>query len=455
LPETLDETYERILRDINKTNRSNARRLLQCLTAASRPLRLQELAEILAFDFEGAQGGIPKLNTDWRWGDEEQAVLSTCSSLIVVVVDDAGSHVVQFSHFSVKEFLTSQRLACSIDPDVSRHHVTLEVAHTILARSCLGVLLCLDERADKESVKSFPLVEYAARYWVDHAQFGNVLSHVRDGMEVLFDSSKPHFAAWLRVHYMDGYWDGLSFSYLVRPPVPLYYAALCGFYGLAAHLIVKLPEQVNAVGGRILSPLLAALHRKHFRIAELLYHHGAVVDIRCLWERTPLHAASLHGTIDTVRWLLDHGANPNSRQDDYWTPLHLTAWKGRVKVAQVLLERNADIHSRSDDGRVPLHMASEFGHPDVVRLLLERGADADACDNERSTPLHLASSNGRVEVVRLLLEHGVNSDAEDIGGLAPFQIASICGRDEITRLLMEHGRQVQDIEATRANSTGY
>ena len=436
LPETLDETYERILRDIHKTNRNNARRLLQCLTVASRPLRLQEVAEILAFNFDGALGRIPKLNTDWRWRNEEQAVLSTCSSLITVTVDDAGSRVVQFSHFSVKEFLSSPRLASSMDPDISRYHITLEVAHTILAQSCLGALLCLD---DKDSVDNLPLAEYAAQHWVEHAQFGNVSSRVRDGMEDLFDLSKPHLVAWLQVHYTDGYWDGLSFPYPIRlRGGPLYYASLFGFYELAAHLIVKHPEQVNAIGGRILSPLLTALHRNHFRIAELLYLHGAVVDISCLWERTPLHAASLQGNIDTVRWLLDHGADANSRQDDLWTPLHLTAWRGRPKVARALLERNADIHSRSDDGRAPLHMASEFGHPDVVQLFLEHGADMYARDDEGSTPLHLASSNGRIEVVRLLLEHGVNPDVEDIGGLTPFQIASYCGRDEIARLLTEH-----------------
>ncbi|KAI9439715.1 ankyrin repeat-containing domain protein [Lactarius indigo] len=356
--------------------------------------------------------------------------------LLASITQRPRRHVVHFSHFSVKEFLTSQRLANSIDPDVSRHHVTLGAARTILVRSCLGVLLCLDEHADKESVESFPLVGYAAQHWMDHAQFKNVSSRVRDGMEVLFDSSKPQFAAWLRVHYIDGYWDGLSYSPLVRRPVPLYYAALCGFYDLAVHLIAKHPEQVNAIGGRILNPLLAALHRKHLHIAELLYHHGAIVDIRGLWKRTPLHVASLHGTIDTVRWLLDHGADANSRQDDHWTPLHLTAWKGRLDEAQRRRPRS-----------LTLHMASEFGHRDVLRLLLERGADADARDNERSTPLHLASSNGRAEVVRVLLEHGANLDAEDVGGLTPFQIASFCGREEITRLLTEHSRRVQGEEA--------
>ena len=131
LPESLDETYERILREIKRSNR-----LLQCLTVAIRPLRVEELAELLAYDFNAADGGIPKANANWRRGDHEQAVLSTCTSLIAVV-GDGGTRVVQFSHFSVKEFLTSNRLSTS-GGDVAHHHISLELAHTLLTRACLG-----------------------------------------------------------------------------------------------------------------------------------------------------------------------------------------------------------------------------------------------------------------------------------------------------------------------------
>jgi hypothetical protein len=108
----LDETYERILYEIKKPSRDHARRLLQCLVVAIRPLRVKELAEVLAVDFDDGEG-IPKLNLDWRWEDHEQALLSSCSSLITIVDDndDDGSdsdsdnddnedsRVVQFSHF--------------------------------------------------------------------------------------------------------------------------------------------------------------------------------------------------------------------------------------------------------------------------------------------------------------------------------------------------------------------
>ncbi|KAH9988242.1 hypothetical protein BJV74DRAFT_885364 [Russula compacta] len=56
LPETLDATYERILSEIPKSNRVHAHRLLQCLTVAYRPLRVEELAEVLAVDFTAIWG---------------------------------------------------------------------------------------------------------------------------------------------------------------------------------------------------------------------------------------------------------------------------------------------------------------------------------------------------------------------------------------------------------------
>jgi hypothetical protein len=94
LPESLDETYERILKEIKKPHRDHARHLLQCLVVAIRPLQVEELAELIAFDFNDAEG-IPKLNASWRWEDQEQALLSSCSGLIAIV-DAEDSRVVPF-----------------------------------------------------------------------------------------------------------------------------------------------------------------------------------------------------------------------------------------------------------------------------------------------------------------------------------------------------------------------
>jgi hypothetical protein len=117
------------------------------------------------------------LNPDWRWEDQEQAMLAACSSLITII-NTYSSRFVQFLHFSVKEFLTSNCLA-NLLKDVLRYHILLESAHTILTQACLGVLLQLDGRVDDDGTKKkskSPLANYAARRWVDQVKFENVSS---------------------------------------------------------------------------------------------------------------------------------------------------------------------------------------------------------------------------------------------------------------------------------------
>ncbi|KAF8493213.1 hypothetical protein F5888DRAFT_842696 [Russula emetica] len=92
LPDTLDETCERVLTEIKKPNQVYAHCLLQCLAVPIRPLGVRELGEVLAVELDEA-GVIPKLNTDWSWEDRKQAVLSACSSLITVV-DYPGGRII-------------------------------------------------------------------------------------------------------------------------------------------------------------------------------------------------------------------------------------------------------------------------------------------------------------------------------------------------------------------------
>src|ERR1700760_4585643 len=110
LPTTLDETYERALEWIPKQKQQHAHRLFQCLVVAIRPFRVEELAELFAIEFDANAG--PNLNEGWRPENPEDAVLSACSTLIAVI-EDKGSKIVQFSHFSVKEYLTSDRIQTS------------------------------------------------------------------------------------------------------------------------------------------------------------------------------------------------------------------------------------------------------------------------------------------------------------------------------------------------------
>jgi ankyrin repeat protein len=451
LPETLDETYERILKEIHKASREHAHRLLQCLTIAVRPLRITELAEILAFDSgTTTHDGTSILNAGLPWEDQEQAVLSTCSSLITIA-DERGIQVVQFSHFSVKEFLTLPRLATS-SADISRFHIQLEPAHTILAKACLNVLLQLDDRADKRSSKKcFPLARYAAEHWVTHAQFEGVSSHIRDGMEDLFDPERPYFSAWRRVYDVDVQplpIAHLKFFALKRSmdrskATPLYYAALCGFYDLVGRLVVSHPQLVNANGGFYTSPLAAALSRRDFKMAELLYRHGADIDIRGCYGRTPLYATSIKGVSEIAQWLLSHGADPNVRVNAggarSWTPLHSAAIHGYPEFTQTLLQFKEDKNTKYRRDQISSQLPSSERHPNAAGLMLRRqGVDMNAQDKDGFTPLHLASAGGKLEVVRLLVEHGADIHVKDKAGRTAYQVALAKRHDEITKLFTEY-----------------
>lgn len=454
LPETLDQTYARVLNNIDKDDRAPARRLLHCLAVAARPLRVEELAEILAFDFDAAHGGIPTFHEIWRPEDQEEAVMSLCSSLITIV-DNRGSRVVKFSHMSVKEFLTSDRLA-TLTGSISIFHIALEHAHTELAQACLGLLLQLDDRFDYErGGYQYHLVRYAARHWVTHAQFQDVALRLNDGMERLFDPNRPHFAVWTQIYDIDAESGGKVPS---EKASPLYYSALCGFRDLAERLLLTHPEQVNAVGGSFGSPLAAAICRNHFDVAELLFQHGGNLELRDARNQT-----ALHKTIDrrndvstgAVQFLLEHGADVKAQRDDFWTPLHLAVNNDEFLAARILLEFGADVNSRNCDDHTPLHLLSrretfqgEDDGSDIARLLLDHGAKVDDKDKDKATPLHLASHNKKLKIVRALLDHGANTDAEKDRGETPLQLAlTRSGHHDaqdgigVARLLLEHGAQ--------------
>ncbi|KAN0141605.1 Ankyrin repeat-containing domain protein [Lactarius tabidus] len=427
LPKSLDETYERVLKEIESTNQGrHAHRLLQCLAVAMRPLRVEELAEVLAFDSDAANGEAPMFHAEWRWEDQEQAVLSACSSLISIV-GRKGSRVVQFSHFSVKEYLTSNRLNIA-SGEISRYHIVPEPAHLVLAQACVGVLLNLDMSVKEESNvgarenggMDIPLLRYAAEHWTSHAQVGNVSSRLEDAMETLFDENQPFFLAWQRIYNIDG-----DPPFIFCAPghtfdaKPLYFAAICGFYDLVRRLLAKQPRRIYHHGGYHHSPLVAALSRKHVRVAELLVENCADVNT---WRDPPLCRAIEFPDdtrVSAVQFLLGHGADVNIRQGEgSLSPLHLAAKVGCTQVVRILFENRADVDLRDSRGLAPLDSTTGGGHF-LTQPSEEHSIHVDVQDINGATPLHFASYHGRPKIAQLLLSHGANPHAKNVKDRCP------------------------------------
>ena len=435
--------------------------MLQCLVVAVRPLEVAELAELLAFEFDEAQGGIPKYCPALRLDDQTQAVLSTCSSLVTIINERwSDRQVVQFSHFSVKEFLVSNRLAPSLG-DIFQYKIRPKSAHITLTQACLGLLLHSDDTITEKIVERSPLAIYAARHWVEHAQFEDVASHVRAGMETLFDPDKPHFEAWVGIHNLD---PEVSWGDILEDPSPLYYSALCGFYDLVEHLTITHPEYVNAFGGRYQFPILAALGQGHVEIAELLLKYGADIGDREVGKTMLLIATywldDNDFLSDIVEFLLTHGADVNARDDTLTNSLHQAEENyGAMQVVTILLKYGADVNSQDNNGKTPLHRVIEAekwddieDDEDVsnhVRLLLEHGAEVNRRDKDNQTPLLLAMEMGWFKTARILIEYGADVNTENKSGKTLLHVllsdSGICDEDEVfdhMLFLLKHGAEV-------------
>ena len=433
LPETLDETYEHTLHRINKVKHQFAHRLFQCLMVSVRPLRVEELAEILAVRFN--EGGLPQFNTNWRLGDAEEAVLSACSSLITVT-DVNGCRIVQFAHFSVKEFLTSDRLATATD-DFSRYHIIPHLAHATLAQACLGVLLQLDDRIDRDSIRDFPLADYAARHWFEHGQIENVSSTIRDATDRLFDRERPHLSAWVWLYDLDDPWrEPMPTMRPERPEAPpLYYAILCRLRWLTEHLIATYPMDIDARGGYYTTSWMAAFEVDDMDVVRLLLRSGADVNLLEKGGCNPLHKASENGRTDIVQLLLEHNADVDLPTKWQWTPLAVSSSYGHLEVSQLLVQHGANVNALNDANWTPLNFASLKGHLAIVRFLIDNGADVDSISNEGRTPLHSAARNGHLDVVKLLLESGADFNIRDDDAKTAWDKAFENGQLEVANFL--------------------
>jgi hypothetical protein len=437
LPETLDETYERTLRQIKKGQWEIAHRLFQFVTVASRPLRVKELAELLAFDFEA--GPIPKFHEDWRLEDPVEAVLSTCSSLLAIV--EGGyrfGKFIQFSHFSVKEFLVSTRLAETSDIIPRRYHISMTPAHTLAARVCFGILFHLDKDVvTRDNFKEYPLAEYAAEHWADHALLEDVLQNVEDGMKQLFDPRKPHFAVWIWIRDPGlPSWEPIRrIKKPLRPRrTPLHYAALRGLYSMVEFLVVKHAQDVNSRGLTDNAiPLHLASERGHVKVVRFLLERGAKVTAQTGEGRTPLHLVSKRGQLEVIGILIERGADVSAHDNHQQTPLHLAVFYGHVEVAVILIGRGADVSAQDKFGSTSLHLVSEQGQLEVVGMLIEHGADVTARNDRGCTPLHLASENGQREVACVLIEHGATVTARDNSRLTQSHLAEF-----VTLQVLQH-----------------
>ena len=122
-------------------------------------------------------------------------------------------------------------------------------------------------------------------------------------------------------------------------------------------------------------PVGLAIFFGHPAVAKFLIERGA--DVNAPAENAqrvaPVHAAAAACDRETMRMLLERGADPNARQQLDFTPLHGAASRGDIEMAKLLLAHGADRNARGSDGKTIAQAAIEHGKPDFARWLESLG----------------------------------------------------------------------------------
>lgn len=128
-------------------------------------------------------------------------------------------------------------------------------------------------------------------------------------------------------------------------------------------------------------------------IAEIrrLVASGANVNEPAGHGITPLVSAARAGAVNAIPVLISLGADPNLRCGvNGWTPLMHAIHKHQLDSVRALLDGGADVNGPGDGGENPLLMAAGYGYTDFVNVLLDRGADAKARTPKGMNALDLA-----------------------------------------------------------------
>lgn len=155
--------------------------------------------------------------------------------------------------------------------------------------------------------------------------------------------------------------------------ITIFEAAATGKINNVIRLLARDPNLVNAYSEDGFHPLGLACFFGHVDVAEYLVKAGAGINSRSnnRLKAAPIQSAASRGHRKIVRMLLEHGADPNIREQGGYTPLHAAAQNGDDEMIRLLLYGGADLTIASNNGKTALDLALEAGHEKATLLLGE------------------------------------------------------------------------------------
>ena len=462
--------------------------MFQWLTFSTQPLQLEQLAETFAIDVNET----PRFDPGRRL-PEPRDIMTICSSLVTLTVDvynfgelseddsefsedSQGSNTnsvaatvdpegsssqwsqpwrkfqhrtvntyVRLAHFSVKEYLLSDR----IQHRMAAHYSIRETeSHGVIAEDCIAYILQFEEPGSltSETLEESPLAHHAARYWpihAKHAEKGPIESTTLLSMELLMSDGEG-LLSWIRIENPD---DDFYLPADLRKvsddlASPLYYASKIGLFEPVKMLITRNLD-ISVRGGRLGNALQAASVSRNERVIQILIENGADVNARGGEFGTALIAAcSLRREEggDAVKMLLDKGADVNALGGSEGSALQAAISRRHENLVKMLLDRGADVNIATGHVDSALQLASDRGTENMVKMLLDRGADVNIMTGRDGSALRRASSSGRMNVVKMLLDNGADVNAWSEGSeTSALQFASRRGHENVAKMLLAKG----------------
>ncbi|RDL34761.1 uncharacterized protein BP5553_07889 [Venustampulla echinocandica] len=474
LPKTLDTFYDRILLDIDEEYQEHAFRALQFIALASRPLSLDELAEAMVVQPENE----PCLVEEDRFMRSSDILGILPSGLVTGIgnpvapdlwdgeIDSYWAKSVQFAHFSVKEYLLSERLGKG---PTLRYAIQEIPAHYAIARMCFAYLIYAGNQRPRltyELYDRFPLLNYVARSWSYH------LYHL-ESLGQKFDECLQKLAIRLFVY------DSLPWRLLrstidiskLEPPngpksiivpyarstsrqirgsphqlQPVTWVSRLGLRDLLGIVLGQQPSvDLNIppidIDKNFVSPLVAAFYSGNVEVVEVLLNAEADPNVQGGHHGTALQAACVFGAIDVASLLLEKGADPNIQGGRYGTALQVTCARGArdIDIASLLLDKGADPNIQGGRFGTALQAACVYCEIDIASLLLDKGADPNIQGGHYGTALQAACDCGSIDVASLLLDKGADPNIQGGQHGTALQAACVCCSIDVARLLLDKG----------------
>ncbi|KAF8523099.1 hypothetical protein BU17DRAFT_86205 [Hysterangium stoloniferum] len=436
LPQTLDETYARMLSEISEDDIELGCNILMWLAFAKRPMTVPEIAEAII-----VKSGTSTIDVDERFA-EPQDILTICGSLIAVIDGrEEYKGYVRLSHYSVKEYLVSERAQSGTPSQFPLVAAQCAIKITDLCITYLsyqdvchlpshqGWLMNFDERRDTQA--RYPFFQYAADAWDYHLLCIDqeaLQRHYQEKIFNIFLDNSTTFRKWTtaisRLKFgtykrnIHGVFRQNTHGEAEYTNHPLYYFALFGLHH-AVEIAVKSQADVNALGGKFVTALAAAASEGHYNIVKFLLEHGADPDIQGKFGHgytlhagdccTALQVAILNGHDEIATYLIEKGANVNSRGSEYYgTALRIACKENNEKMVKLLVEKGAEINAAYTPTGSALAAACLVGNLELAKLLLQHGAEVNVrpTDSRQLSAIVCAAYSGNEELVQLLLAHG-------------------------------------------------